>query len=195
MASDSDSDGAPIGGGPNLVPHENRFRSMIPVSEEVRLCRSYNIPDSVTFHFQEPSQLSIAGGDVAITERMLMAGFQFLVTGIARELLVQLGVAPSQIKPNGWRYLFASFILWRIKLQKRMSVAEFLTIYRAGFRRDGTVEFTVRKKPSFIHLAWRYSNNREWKEQIFRVSGQWERAESSTYPDQRVPREWARMKG
>jgi hypothetical protein len=75
-----------------------------------------------------------------------------------------------------------------------MSVAEFLTIYRAGFRRDGTVEFTVRKKPSFIHLAWRYSNNKEWKEQIFRVSGQWERVESSTSSDQKVPRDWARMR-
>jgi len=75
-----------------------------------------------------------------------------------------------------------------------MSVAEFLTIYRAGFRRDGTVEFTVRKKPSFIHLAWRYSNNKEWKEQIFRVSGQWERVGSSMSSDQRVPREWARMR-
>jgi hypothetical protein len=125
---------------------------------------------------------------------MLMAGFRFPSTGIARELLVQLGVAPSQIKPNGWRYLFASFVLWRIKLQKRMSVAEFLTVYRAGFRRDGTVEFTVRKTPSFIHLAWRYSNNKEWKEQIFRVSGQWETAESSTSQDRRIPREWARMR-
>jgi hypothetical protein len=153
-----------------------------------------DIPDSMTFHFQEPGQLSIAGGDVAITERMLMAGFRFPFTGIARKLLVQLGVAPSQIKPNGWRYMFASFILWRIKLQKRMSVAEFLTIYRAGFRRDGTVEFTVRKKPSFIHLTWRYSNNKEWKEQIFRVSGQWERVGSSMSSDQRVPREWARMR-
>jgi hypothetical protein len=95
---------------------------------------------------------------------MLMAGFRFPFPEIARELLVRLGVAPSQIKPNGWRYLFASFVLWRTKLQKRMTIDEFLTIYRSGFQRDGTVEFTVRKKPSIIHLAWRYSNKKEWKE-------------------------------
>jgi len=100
MASDSNFDGAPVGGGPNLVPHENRFRSLIPASEEGRLRQSYNISDSVTLHFQEPGQLSIACGDVAITERMLMAGFRFLFTGIARELLVQLGVTPFQVKPN-----------------------------------------------------------------------------------------------
>jgi hypothetical protein len=54
------SDGAPVDGGPNLVPHENRFGSLIPASEEGRLRQSYNILDSVTFHFQEPGQLSIA---------------------------------------------------------------------------------------------------------------------------------------
>jgi hypothetical protein len=75
MASGSDSDGAPIGGGPNLVCHENRFRSLISASEEGRLRWNYNIPDSVILHFQEPGQLSITGGNVAITERMLMAGF------------------------------------------------------------------------------------------------------------------------
>jgi hypothetical protein len=133
MASDSDSDGAPIGGGPNLIPHENRFKSLIPAYDESCLRQSYNILDSMTLHFQEPDQLFIAGGDVTIIERMLMAGFRFPFTGIARELLVQLGVAPSQVKPNGWRYLFASFVLWRTKLQKRMYVAELLTIYRAGF--------------------------------------------------------------
>lgn len=195
MASSSDSDGGHVNGSPNLVPHENRFKSLISVSDEGRLRQSYNIPSSVTIHFQEPGELSIAGGNVAITERMLMASFRFPFLGIARKLLVQLGVAPSPVKLNEWRYLFASFILWRMKLQKRMSIAEFLTMYRAGFRRDGAVEFTVRKKPCFIHLAWRYSNNKEWKEQIFRVSGQWERAELSLFPkDQRVPRDWARMR-
>lgn len=81
------------------------------------------------------------------------------------------------------------------KLQKRMTIDEFFTIYRAGFRRDDTVEFTVRKKPSIIHLAWRYSNNREWKEQTFRVSGQWKKPEQLLLPEnQRVPREWGRMR-
>lgn len=157
----SDSDGAQVGGSSTLIPHENRFRSLILASEESRLHRSYNIPSLVILHFQQPEQLSIAGGEVTITERMLMVGFRFPFPGIARELLVWLGVALSQIKLNGWTYLFASFVLWRTKLQKRMTINEFLTIYRAGFRRDGTVEFTVRKKPSIIHLAGRYSNNKE----------------------------------
>jgi hypothetical protein len=88
MASGSDSNGAPIGGGPNLIPHEYRFGSLIPASEEGRLRQSYNIPNSVTLHFQEPGQLFIAGCDVTITERILMAGFRLPFIGIARELLV-----------------------------------------------------------------------------------------------------------
>jgi hypothetical protein len=153
MASDSDSDDAHVGGGPTLIPHENRFKSLILASEESRLRQGYNIPSSVILHFQQLEQLSIAGGDVTITERMLMAGFRFPFPGIAREMLVRLGVAPSQIKTNGWRYLFASYVLLRTKLQKRMTIDEFLTIYQADFRRDRTIEFTVRKKPSIIHLA------------------------------------------
>jgi hypothetical protein len=125
----SDSDGGHVGGGLSLIPHENRFRSLILASEEGHLRQSYNILASVTLHFQEPGQLFIAGGDVTITKRMLMVEFWFPFSGIAEELLVQLGMAPCQVKPNGWRYMFASFILWRIKLQKRMSIAEFLTIY------------------------------------------------------------------
>jgi hypothetical protein len=76
-----------------------------------------------------------------------------------------------------------------------MIIDEFLTIYLACFRRDGTVEFTFRKKPFIIHLAWRYSNNKEWKQQTFRVSGQWEKAEQLLSPEyQRVPRDWARIR-
>jgi hypothetical protein len=195
MASDSESGGAHVGGDPTLVPHENRFRSLILASEERRLRRSYNIPSSIILHFQLPEQLSIVGGDVTITERMLMAGFRFPLPEIARELLVRLGVAPSQVKPNGWRYFFASFVLWRTKLQKRMTIDQFLIIYLAGFRREGTVEFTVRKKQSIIHLAWRYSNKKEWKEQTFRVSSQWEKPKQLLFLEyQRVPRDWARMR-
>jgi hypothetical protein len=33
-----------------------------------------------------------------------------------------LMVAPSQIMPNAWRYLFASYILWRLVLKKEMKI-------------------------------------------------------------------------
>jgi hypothetical protein len=41
-----------------------------------------------------------------------------------------------------------------------MSIAEFLTIYQHFPKRDGTVEFTVHKKPYFIFLAGNYLNNK-----------------------------------
>jgi hypothetical protein len=114
-ASGSNSDGDHVGGGaPNLVPHENKFKTLIPASDKARLRQSYNILDLVRLHFQGPRELSNAGDYVAITEKMLMVGFRFPFPSIALELMVRLGVAPSQIKLNGWRYLFASFIIWRI---------------------------------------------------------------------------------
>jgi hypothetical protein len=59
-----------------------------------------------------------------------MAGLRLPFPDIARELLLYLRVAPSQIFPNSWRYLFASFILWRTVLGTRMSVPQFLNVYR-----------------------------------------------------------------
>jgi hypothetical protein len=44
---------------------------------------------------------------------------------IAWELVLYLGISPSQIAPNAWRYLFASFILWHTVLEARMTIAEF----------------------------------------------------------------------
>jgi len=149
----------------------------------------------VKLHFQEPDDLSITGGDVTLTEWMLMVGFRFPFPAIARELVVQLGVAPSQVKPNGWKYLFASYIIWRIELQKRMSIAEFLMIYHADFpsRRHCGI---YRPKEAFIYLTcWEVFQQQGVEGAIFRVSSQWERAESSFFPeDQRVPREWAHMR-
>jgi hypothetical protein len=44
---------------------------------------------------------------------MFMVGPRLPFPGFSRELPLFLGVAPSQIIPSGWRYLFASYILWK----------------------------------------------------------------------------------
>jgi hypothetical protein len=60
-----------------------------------------------------------------------MAGLRLPFPAIAREFLEYLQVAPSQIRPNGWRYFFASYLLWPIILgNHRMSIREFFSIYR-----------------------------------------------------------------
>jgi hypothetical protein len=123
---------------------------------------------------------------------MFMAGLKLPFPEIVRELLLYLGVAPSQIVPNGWRYFFASFLLWKRVLGTPMRIEQFFNIYRPIESQDGCVEFQVRQSPLFIHLNQnKYSNNRFWKQEIFRVSGEWECPHNVVLSeDQRVPREW-----
>lgn len=70
-----------------------------------------------------------------------------------------------------------------------MTIPEFFNIYRAAYKREGVVEFTVRNNPIFIYLSQNYSNNRGWRSDFFRVSGDWETA-ASLQPDQRISRVW-----
>jgi hypothetical protein len=104
---------------------------------------------------------------------------------------VFLGVAPGQIAPNGWRYVVASSILWRQVLRTEMDAAQLFSIYRPSTK-DGAVELRVHQDPIFIYLDQRkYGNNKGWRQQFFRVSGEWECPSQSAIPDsQRVPREW-----
>lgn len=85
--------------------------------------------------------------------------------------------------------LFASFILWHTVLEARMTIPEFFNIYRVNYKREGVVEFTVRENPIFIFLSQSYSNNRGWRSEFFRVSGEWESA-TPLAENQRMSREW-----
>jgi hypothetical protein len=86
-----------------LVLPEDRVESTWLVSHEVTLRRAYDIGPSVNIFFQEPGSLGIVGGEVTLTERMLMARVRLSFPKIVREVCAFLGVAPSQIAPNGWR--------------------------------------------------------------------------------------------
>jgi hypothetical protein len=70
-----------------------------------------------------------------------------------------------------------------------MTILEFFNIYRVNYKREGVVEFTVRENPIFIFLSQSYSNNRGWRSEFFRVSGEWESA-TPLAEDQRMSREW-----
>jgi len=85
----------------------------------------------------------------------------------------------------------ASSILWRQVLGIEMDAAQFFSIYRPSTK-DGAVELRVRQDPMFIYLDQRkYVNNKGWRQQFFRVSGEWDCPSHFTLPDsQRVPREW-----
>jgi hypothetical protein len=150
-----------------LIPFKNQHVSLLSVKNEWVLRVNYDIGKSVCLHFQDPSSLSITGGDISLFESMFMAGLRLPFPDIARELLLYLRVAPSQIFPNSWRYLFASFILWRTVIGTRMSVPQFLNVYRPTMDSEGVVKLRTRQGPSFIFLKSVYSNNKEWERQVF----------------------------
>jgi hypothetical protein len=174
-----------------LIPLENRHVSLFSVQSEWILRANYDIGNSVRLHFQDPSTLSISGGDITLFERMFMARLRLPFPDIAREFLLHLKVAPSQIFPNSWRYLFASFILWRTVIGSQMSIPQFMNVYRPGMDAEGVVKLWTRQDPSFIFLKPIYSNNKDWEKQVFRVSGEWECPRSmKIIESQRISREW-----
>jgi hypothetical protein len=147
------AEGAPSAPGAQmLVPLENHRVARLTAKDERVLRNNYDITSSTRLHFQDPATRTINGGEVTIFERMLMAGLQFPFPAIASELQLFLMVAPSQILSNGWRYLFASCILWRTVLDCRMTIPQFFNIYRLSARRDGTIEFQVRQNLIFIWI-------------------------------------------
>jgi hypothetical protein len=95
-----------------LVPLDHRGVSKVGTGDEFHLRNNYDIPPTVLLHFQNPVTREIRGGDLFFYEKMLLAGLRFPLPDIARELVLFLGVSPSQLIPNAWRYLLASFILW-----------------------------------------------------------------------------------
>jgi hypothetical protein len=122
------------------------------VTDEHRLHNNYHIRSFVALHFQDPATQTINGGEVTIFKRMLMAGLRFPFRAIARELLLFLSLAPTQIVPNRWRYVFASFIIWRTVLRAWMTIPEFFNIYRLFAQCDGMVAFQVRQNPNPIFI-------------------------------------------
>jgi hypothetical protein len=73
----------------------DRVESTWLASHEATLRRAYDIGPSVKIFFQEPGSLGIAGGEVTLIERMLMAGVRFPFPKIVREVCAFLGVSPS----------------------------------------------------------------------------------------------------
>jgi hypothetical protein len=98
---------------------------------------------------------------------MFMAGLRLPFPEITRDLVLFLMVASSQIMPNAWRYLSASYILLRPVLEKEMTILQFFNIYHPRQKSDGAVKLTVRHPPIFIKLKSCLMNNKFWEQQFF----------------------------
>jgi hypothetical protein len=146
---------------------------------------NYDISPTVRMFYQTPGTRVIDDGDVTLFERMFLAGLRLPFPEIAWDFVLFLMVAPSQIMPNACRYLFASYILWRLVLKKEMKILQFLNICRPRQTSEGMIELFVRHPPIFIKLKSGLTNNKFWEQQFFRVSGEWECPECVILPENR----------
>jgi hypothetical protein len=104
---------------------ESRHEAIVSKVNEEALRWNYYIPPSIQLSFQNLETRSIDGGDITLFQRMFMVGLRLPFPEIAQDFMLFLMVAPSQIISNAWRYLFASYILWKTVLRSEMNRAIF----------------------------------------------------------------------
>jgi hypothetical protein len=109
-------------GSVDLSPLESRAEIVIFERHEDVLRLNYDIPLTVRMFYQNPKTQALNGSDVTHFERMFMVGLRLPFPEIARDFVLFLMVTLSQILPNAWRYLFASYILWRLVLENEMKI-------------------------------------------------------------------------
>ncbi|XP_062155102.1 uncharacterized protein LOC133863127 [Alnus glutinosa] len=90
-------------GSVDLSPLESRVNSIIFAKHESVLRSNYEISPTVKLFYQAPGTRVIDGGDVTLYERMFLAGLRLPFPEIARDFVLFLMIAPSQIMPNAWR--------------------------------------------------------------------------------------------
>jgi hypothetical protein len=169
----------------DLSPLESRVETALFERHEGVLSLNYDIPPTVRMFYQASDTRLINGGDITLFERMFLTGLRLTFPEIARDFVLFLMVAPSQIMPNAWRYLFSSYILWRLVLKKEMKILQFFNIYRPRQTSEGIIELCVRHPPIFIKLKSGLTNNKFWEQQFFRVYGEWECSEGTLLPENR----------
>jgi hypothetical protein len=175
----------------DLSPLESRVETALFERHEGVRWLNYDIPPPVRMFYQTHRARVIDDGDVTLFERMFLAGLRLPFSEIARDFVLFLMVAPSQIMPNAWRYLFASYILWRLVLKKEIKILQFLNIYRPRQTSEGMIELSVGHPLIFIKLKSGLTNNKFWEQQFFRVSGEWECLEGTILPEsRRMSRTW-----
>jgi len=112
----------PAGVTPTLNPMESRNEVIIDEEHDGVLPQNYDILLSVRLFYQNPTKKMVKSDDITLFERMFMASLRLPFPEIARDFVLFLMVASSQIMPNAWRYLFTSYILWKTVLGEEVSI-------------------------------------------------------------------------
>jgi hypothetical protein len=84
----------------DLSPLESKVETTLFKRHEGVLWLNYDIPRTMRMFYQTPRARVIDGGDVTLFERMFMARLRLPFSKIARDFILFIMVAPSQIMPN-----------------------------------------------------------------------------------------------
>ena len=137
----------------------------------------YSIPEEAIIRIpgkNEGATPSSYNHEVAIYEVMFKMGLCLPLPSMIRELLKELNLARSQIKPNRWVLLVSFCILWpmALGLGDHPSIKELLAFYRLAMFGHG---WSFQGHPQFIilHDKWHSGNN--FKRGFFVISSKhWE---------------------
>jgi hypothetical protein len=97
------------------------WESKLSRADERRVRKECFIPPFVKLRFDEKKFGAIVRSDrheVCVYEAMFRAGLRLPFLPMVRELLNYLDLAPHQLAPNAWRYLFGYMVLWPLALGK-----------------------------------------------------------------------------
>jgi hypothetical protein len=93
------------------------WRSTLSAKDILRLRKAYAIPDEMVIRIpgkEEGATPSVYNREVVVYEAMFKAGLSLPLPPLIRELLTELNLAPSQVKPIGWVLLVSFCILWKM---------------------------------------------------------------------------------
>ena len=103
--------------------------SCLIVVDLERIRERYLLPNgfSLAVHFGDASRRQ--PGCVTLYEDTLIAGLHLPLHLLARDMLIFLVIVPSQLAPNGWRFLMGAIHLWPHIFGYKLTLQEFLWTY------------------------------------------------------------------
>jgi hypothetical protein len=175
--------------------HPATWESKLTRADERRVRRECFVPPFVSLRFDEKKAGPIVRSDhheVCVYEAMFRAGLRLPFLPMVRELLNYLDLAPHQLAPNAWRYLFGCMVLWPFALGKehQLTVREFLYLHRLHKNPGGSRVYNIQtRRGKLTTLEPKYSSNQGGRVKYFFALGQWEFAPSERASEIRVARE------
>jgi hypothetical protein len=175
--------------------HPALWEAKLSKANECQIRKECFIPQFVKLRFDKEKSGAIVCSDcheVCVYEAMFRAGFRLPFLPMVRELLNYLDLAPHQLAPNAWRYLYGCMELWPLALGKehQLTVREFLHLHRVHKNPGGSKVYNIQtRRGKLITLETKYSSNKGWKNKYFFASGQWEFASTEQATEIKVPRE------